>query len=103
VEAVIRKALASKRCDFQPSPFLDVLYHFLENRQDIATALAGNPMGLFNQLIGTLLEIFLRRDRNIQALVLPAEQPHGHLDFLLPQKAHGISSLMSVESVEPVG
>jgi hypothetical protein len=69
---------------------------FLHDGQHVAPPFPGDAMSLVHQGDGPSLQFVLRRRRDLEALVLPGQQSHGHAFFLLSEKAHLNQSSVSI-------
>jgi hypothetical protein len=71
---------------------LYVLGQLLDNGKHVTPPLARDPMGLVYQNSCPLLQHTMGGAIHFLALVMPRQQSHGHIFFLLSKKAHAAIS-----------
>lgn len=75
------------------SIFLQIRNKIFHNRYHIAASFPGDLVGFLNNPGCLPRQFGIIRDRQVQFLVLPVQEPHRNLFFLLPEKTHGESPI----------
>jgi len=83
--------------------FLYIFDQIFDNRNNISSALPGNPVSFRHNFGGLHFELGLTGKRYIQFLMPPGQKSHGQPFFLLSEKAHTPAPLSAKKIFKSAG